>query len=193
LVLPLSRAWLRVSRESGPEEEKSMFTQYAKKLYFNIQWAPGTTLSAKFIPCTPFRPSVTLGDRYGALLQALPALTGNSPNTNKERQSVTAVYVPRFAGVANPTSGPGLGESPVYVDFCAPTLAFVPGTNIFRVPLLPYLSADGTTVNRNLGTDTIYGTLGQPRHFSVRLRRNVANIISMGGVLYVGRNHSIEV
>ena len=175
----------------APEEETSMaFTQYAKKLYFNISWANGTTLSAKFIPCTPFRSSVTLGDRYGALLQALPALTGNSPNTAKERESVTAVFIPRTGSApVNPTS---LGY-PVFVDFCAPTLAFAPGTNVSRIPLLPYLSADGTSVNRNVGTDTIYGTLGQPRHFSVRLRRPNTATGSMAGVLYVGRNHSIEV
>lgn len=167
------------------------FTQFAKKLYFNISWPTGATLSTKFVPCTPFRSSVTLGDRYGALLQALPALTGNSPNANKERNAVTAVYVPRTGTTpANPTS---TGQSVVYVDFCAPTLGFAAGTNVSLVPLLPYLSFGGTSVSRNIGTETIYGTLGQPRHFSVRLRRNASNTTSMAGVLYVSRNHSIEV
>lgn len=166
------------------------FTQTAKKLYFNISWPSGATLSVKYVPCTPFRPSVTLGDRYGGLLAALPALTGNSPNLTKEKQGVTAVYIPRTgSSPASPTST----GSPVFVDFVAPTLNVVAGTNLSRIPLLPYLSADGTTVARNLGTDVIYGTLGQPRHFAVRLRRNITTTQSMAGVLYVGRNHSIEV
>lgn len=167
-----------------------MFTQFAKKLYFNISWPAGATLSTKFVPCTPFRSSVTLGDRYGALLQALSALTGNSPNVTKERESVTAVYIPRCGTTpAAPTSA----GSPVFVDFVAPTLGFVQGSNVSLVPLLPYLSADGTKVARNVGTDTIYGTLGQARHFSVRLRRPILATASMAGVLYVSRNHSIEV
>jgi hypothetical protein len=163
------------------------FTQYARKLYFNISWASGSTLSTKIIPCTPFRNSVTIGDRYGALLEALPALTGNSPNTTKERNSVTAFFTPRSGGTNPPTSAGG----PVYVDFVGATLAQT-GNN-FSTQLLPYLSLDGTSVARNRGTDTIYGTMGQPRQFAVRLRRPALTTASFSGVLYIGRNHSIEV
>ena len=163
------------------------FTQFAKKLYFNITWAAGATLSTKIVPCTPFRPSATIGDRYGALLEAMPALTGNSPNTMKERNGVSAWFVPRSGGAAVATSAGG----PVFVDFVGATLAQA-GQN-YNADLLPYLSLDGTSVARNRGTDTIYGTLGQPRHFSVRLRRPGTTTASFSGVLYVGRNHSIEV
>ena len=166
------------------------FERFSKKLYFNISWAINATLSAKYVPCTPFRPSITLGDRYGSLLQPLAALTGNTPNELKRAQSVTAWYQPRSGSIASPTS---TGFSAVYVDFVAPTLNVAAGTNVSRIPLLPYLSSDGTTVARNVGTDTIYGTLGQPRHFSVRLRRDTATTVSMAGVLYVARQHSIEV
>lgn len=163
------------------------FTQFAKKLYFNITWASGVTLSTKIVPCTPFRPSVTIGDRYGALLEALPALTGNSPNTMKERNGVSAWFVPRSGGVAAVTSGGG----PVYVDFVGATLAQT-GLN-YNTQLLPYLSQDGSSVARNRGADTIYGTLGQKRDFAVRLRRPGTSTVSYSGVLYVCRNHSIEV
>jgi hypothetical protein len=162
------------------------FTQFAKKLYFNITWAAGSTLSTKVVPCTPFRASVTIGDRYGALLEALPALTGNSPNTMKERNGVSAWFVPRSGGAAAVTSAGG----PVYVDFVGATLGQTINNN---TALLPYLSLDGTSVNRNRGTDTIYGTLGQKRDFAVRLRRPTTTTASFSGVLYVCRNHSIEV
>lgn len=163
------------------------YTQPAKKLYFNITWAAGATAPTKFIPCTPFRPSVTIGDRYGSLLQVLEALTGNAPNTLKRAGGVEAWFIPS-EGTANLlTSGGG----PVFLDFVAPTLAVSGNSN--AVPLLPYLSLDGSSVARNRGKDTIYGTLGTQRHFSVRLRRPITSNATFSGVLYVARQHSIEV
>lgn len=162
------------------------FERFAKKLYFNISWAANATLSTKIVPCTPFRQSVTIGDRYGSLLEALPALTGNSPNALKRANAVSAWFVPRSGGGNPPTSAGG----PVYVDFIGATLG---QTGNFNTQLLPYLSLDGSSVPRNRGTDTIYGTLGQPRNFSVRLRRPATTTASFAGVLYVARQHSIEV
>lgn len=162
------------------------FERFAKKLYFNITWAAGATLSTKIVPCTPFRSSVTIGDRYGSLLEPLAALTGNTPNGIKRANGVEAWFVPRSGGSNPPTSAGG----PVYVDFVGATLG---QTGNFTSMLLPYLSFDGSSVARNRGTDTIYGTLGQPRNFSVRLRRPATTTASFSGVLYVARQHSIEV
>lgn len=165
-----------------------MYERQAKKLYFNITWASGLTASHKFIPCTPFRASVTIGDRYGSLLEPLAALTGNSPNTAKRANAVSAWFVPSQGTAGGITSAGG----PVpLIDFVAPTLS-VTG-NSTAVPLLPYLSIDGTSVARNRGKDTIYGTLGQPRHFSIRLERPITATATFSGVLYVARQHSIEV
>ena len=165
-----------------------MYERQAKKLYFNITWASGATASHKFIPCTPFRPSATFGDRYGSLLEVLTALTGNSPNASKRANAVSAWFVPS-QGTAHAITGAG---GPVFLDFVAPTFAVAPG-NTDVVPLLPYLSIDGTSVARNKGKDTIYGTLGQPRHFSIRLERPITTSATFSGVLYVARQHSIEV
>ena len=164
-----------------------MYERFGKKLYFNITWAAGVTAAHKFIPCTPFRPSVTFGDRYGSLLEPLAALTGNAPNAAKRANAVSAWFVPSQGTAATITSG---GGSIAYIDFVAPTFAVV---NSALVPLLPYLSIDGTSVARNKGKDTIYGTLGQPRHFSIRLERPIATALTFSGVLYVARQHSIEV
>jgi hypothetical protein len=175
--------------ESGPRrgDESMAFTQTSKKLYFNLTWASGVTTITKFIPCTPFRPSVTIGDRYGSLLEPLAALTGNSPNTSKRNNAVTAFFVPsqdNLMGNSTATLG-------VVIDFVAPTLNVTGNTN--NVPLLPYLSVDGTSVLRNRGKDTIYGTLGQQRHFSIRIRKPFSTTNTLSGQLYVARQHSIEV
>ena len=162
-------------------------TQTSKKLYFNITWAAGATASHKFIPCTPFRTSTTFGDRYGSLLEALGALTGNSPNTLKRNNAVSAWFVASQGTAIAITSA---GGTPL-IDFVAPTYAVSGNSSL--VPLLPYLSVDGTSVNRNKGKDTIYGTLGQPRHFSIRLERPITASATFSGVLYVARQHSIEV
>lgn len=165
-----------------------MYERASKKLYFNVTWAAGVTASHKFVPCTPFRSSVTFGDRYGSLLEPLAALTGNSPNANKRAAAVSAWFVPS-QGTAGTITSAG-GPLPL-LDFVAPTFS-VTG-NSTAVPLLPYLSIDGTSVLRNKGKDTIYGTLGQPRHFSIRLERPITATATFSGVLYVARQHSIEV
>ncbi len=164
-----------------------MYERQSKKLYFNITWAAGVTAAHKFIPITPFRSSVTFGDRYGSLLEPLAALTGNSPNQNKRANAVSAWFVPSQGTAGGITSA---GGTP-FIDFVAPTFS-VTG-NSTAVPLLPYLSIDGTSVLRNKGKDTIYGTLGQPRHFSIRLERPITATATFSGVLYVARQHSIEV
>lgn len=168
------------------------YTQPAKKLYFNLTWASGATSGApvtKFVPCTPFRPSLTFGDRYGSLLEPLAAVTGNSPNTLKRAGAVEAWFVPSDNNVMGRTTI----TSAVSIDFVAPTFAVSGNTD--AVPLLPYLSLDGTSVLRNKGKDTIYGTLGQQRHFSIRVRRanGLGSVGTLSGVLYVARQHSIEV
>jgi hypothetical protein len=169
------------------------YERQAKKLYFNLTWASGATTNAggavtKFIPCTPFRSSVTIGDRYGSLLEPLAAVTGNSSNLLKRAGAVEAWFVVSDNNVMGRTTV----TTAVAIDFVAPTLGVTGNTD--AVPLLPYLSVDGTSVVRNRGKDTIYGTLGQPRHFSIRARRLVApSTATLSGTLYVARQHSIEV
>ena len=63
----------------------------------------------------------------------------------------------------------------------------------FRTHRKVHISADFTQVLRNRGKDTIYGTFGQQRNFSIRARRPAASTHTLSGILYVARQHSIEV
>jgi hypothetical protein len=53
----------------------------------------------------------------------------------------------------------------------------------------------GASVPNNAGHEAIYGTAGSVRHFSVQVRKLTlaGGALSVHGVLYVQRQHSIEV
>jgi hypothetical protein len=170
-----------------------------KKLYFDVNFGSGTggigqavatTVPALYFPCTQFTNGVA-GDRYGAVLQALEACTGNTPNQIKAQREVSAWFA--FAGGGGQLTVTSAG-SPVAVDFVQPTGTVANHANVTR---LKVLNTAGTTQFAKGGFSAIYGTLGIERHFSVRVRKanasGVATTTSVRGTLYVARQHSIEV
>jgi len=175
-----------------------------KKLYFDVNFGSGTggigqavatTVSALYFPCTSFTNGVA-GDRYGGVLQALEACTGNTPNLTKAQRAVSAWFALGGTGTGGGAGGvtvTSLG-SPIAVDFVQPTGTVANHANVTR---LKYLNAAGTTQFAKAGLEAIYGTLGIERHFSVRVRKanasGVALSTSIRGTLYVARQHSIEV
>lgn len=162
----------------------------AKKLYFDVAFS-GTT-SRAFFPCTQVT-ATTPGDRYGALLDALEALTGGSNPRTKQQRAVSAWFVPAGSSQAGSAWSAGSGAQ-VAVDFVQPTLLVLNNVAPTRIQ---YLNPGGTVNTSKPGQDAIYGTLGILRHFSVRLRRPNAGTTAFGqslrGTLYVQRQHSLEV
>lgn len=176
------------------------FERFRKKLYFDVAF--GGTRSCLYFPVTPFRSSPTFGDRFGGLLPALESLTGNAPNSVKAGNEVIAAFIPAHGAFV----GVGFTDAAVAIDFVQPTFGSaavagfpggaVPGNNA-NVTRLSYLTTTGAKDLTRVGMTAIYGTLGTPRHFSVRVRRANANAgaasASLYGTLYVQRQHSIEV
>jgi hypothetical protein len=173
-----------------------------KKLYFDVAFGSGTggigqavntTVAALYFPCTQFTNGVA-GDRYGGVLQAVEALTGNAPNQIKSRNAVSAWF--QLANVGALDSTLVATGTTCAIDFVMPTgTVATPGAGVTR---LRSLSTAGATQFSKAGQEAIYGTLGTLRHFSVRIRRpNAVGVVGSGtsirGVLYVQRQHTIEV
>jgi hypothetical protein len=133
-----------------------------KKLYFDM-FVDGTAPSALYSrsvakQCTPINPS-TPGDRYGGLLDALPALVASSPNEIKRRNSVAAWFQ------------------------CAQVQGAVLGACVDFIP-----AGGSATVPTAVFTNPIY-----TRNFRARLKVGFFGMGSVRGVLYVQRQHSIEI
>lgn len=175
-----------------------------KKLYFDVNFGAGTggvgqavatTVPALYFPCTSFTNGV-VGDRNGNVLQALECLTGNSPNGIKKLNAVSAWFQLSNLGAALLTLTSPSATTAEYtaVDFVMPTGTVANHANVTR---LRSLNTAGTTLFSKGGQEAIYGTLGTLRHFSVRVRKTnnagVAITTSVRGVLYVARQHSLEV
>jgi len=62
----------------------------ARKLYFDVSLTSGA-------PSASFALTEGDGDRYQALLEALPALTGNATGDDKHQHEVTAFFLPLAA------------------------------------------------------------------------------------------------
>lgn len=169
------------------------FKQTRRKLYFDVTLNKGQTNAV--VCCTQFS-NGTPGDRYGGLLDDMPALTGSSPASNKVRAAVQAWFVPQLLFYSSAT-GLGTSTSPQVqfdVNFCQPTAN---GANK-SVKLLPYLTVGTLAPLNNLsGHEAIYSitNAGAARHFGVRVRRRGSGVasISVCGTLYVARQHSLEV
>lgn len=157
-----------------------------RKLYFDFNI--GGTATRQIFPCTQFRAGLTMGERYGGALQALEALTGSSPAASKAQRAVSA-YVVLANDQTNPITSVG---GTLYVDFIGPTI----GNNAGGITRIAYQTVGGTLFQK-AGQDAIYGTAGVLRHFSVRVRRSGITTGDINqtirGVLYVSRQHSIEV
>jgi hypothetical protein len=167
-----------------------------RKLYFDVTMG-GDHLSAAAFVCTQFT-NGTKGDRYGNLLDVLPALTGSANNSVKAQSAVSAWFQPNTAGIT--------AAAPWAVDFVGVTATMQSGplpvvglgSAVAALHGLPYLTAGTfTPLAQFSGHEAIYGTTalsaGAPRHFAVRMRRRGAATCTVSGTLYVQRQHSIEV
>lgn len=169
------------------------FKAKALKLYFDVTMADAIT-NAVF-PCTQIT-NGTPGDRYGHLLDVNEACIGGTPPQVKARRAVSAWFQPVGSAGLNATTPLAFLYD---VRFVQPTSA---GTNKAALLGLPFFTgATTTTVPGKIGAEAIYGTNGSLRHFAVQVqkRHNTgAGVIGLGtlsvhGVLYVQRQHSIEV
>lgn len=169
------------------------FKQKSNKLYFDVQ-LPNTRVSQSFL-CTQFTAG-SVGDRYGCLLKELENCTGSTPAFIKRSRAVSAWFSPTDIAGANATTP--LGAVSFDVAFVQPTAN---GNNL-TLTKLSYLTVGGTAVANKIGNEAIYGTAGSIRHFSVQVVKNrgaaglsaaEGGAITAHGVLYVQRQHSIEV
>jgi hypothetical protein len=151
--------------------------QRGKKLYFDVQFT--ATRRSQTFACTPFRTGLP-GDRFGAFLSPLEACTGSSPGGVAQSREVGAWF--------QPSSLPASTALGFDVMFVAPTV----GNNI-AVSGLPFLTAGGAGVSAKLGQSAIFGTAGQLRQFSVFVAKQRVVTAAATGVLYVQRQHGIEV
>ena len=148
-----------------------------KKLYFDVDL---TTSAAAIFPCTQFRISYA-GDNFGGVLDDLPPLTSASPAESKRRNSVCAWFQPtdgqvlaNYADATLPISVNDRNQR-VYVRFVAATTSVAAPTDLTFSGLLPGSSPIGT------------------RHFAVYVARDNSISATVRGVLYVQRQHSIEI
>ena len=177
-----------------------------KKLYFDvsfIQGASGVTMAAvetRVFPCTQFRANYTGGDRYGALLEDYRALTGGSPREEKRKREVAAWFQPLGGRrIGDDSDASNIRTSPTFigqvrVDFVNAT------TNPDAADPLLYYTAGGSEVLDKCGATPIF-----TRHFGVRIQRfglagqgiggpsSPATVFTTHGVVYVQRQHSIEI
>jgi hypothetical protein len=191
----------------APERRINMAVVKRKKLYFDVAFGGGTgtlpvagvsvpaTVACLYFPCTQFTASYP-GDRFGAVLDALEALTGNAPNGIKAQREVEVWFSMSNlgAGLLTLTNPSATTTEIVAVDLVQPTSFVANHANVTR---LRSLNAAGTTLFARAGTSAIYGTLGGLRHFSARVRKTnnagVALGTSLRGTLYVARQHGIEI
>ena len=161
------------------------------KLYFNFAIGPtfaSPNTTRQIFPCTQITAG-TPGDRNGCLLQSMLALTGGASAAKKAQAEVSA-----WAQIVGDGTFGGTRAAGVLIDFIGPTS----GAGTGSVTQLPYLKAGsgGTSADATFaGASAIYSiTAGLQRHFSVRVRKFSALISTqVVGVLYVARQHSIEV
>jgi hypothetical protein len=156
-----------------------------KKLYFDF--SIGINATRAIFPATQFTSSLT-GDRYGGLLDALEACTGSSPADIKRRNEVTAVAQRTSVVYNNSMVSTGGNFS---VQFIQPTT----GNGTGPVTPLPFMSPGVLFTDGKDGNSAVFGVAGTPRHFSVVVRRMPGGGVgtTARGVLYVQRQHSIEV
>jgi len=154
-----------------------------KKLYFDFSIGGGATRA--IFPLTQFRAGLTCGDRHGGVLERLEAVTGSS--TGKRAREVMAWAVPAGNSTNNSTITSGAGAM-FYVDFIGATS----GNGTGGISRLPFLTVGGT-VFQKAGHSAIYGTGGIIRDAAVRVRRTGTSATTVHGVLYVQRQHSMEI
>jgi len=147
-----------------------------RKLYFDavFTWTGvGGVEKTTFFPCTQFTAGTVSKERYAGFLDALMPLTKGSP-PEKKRQNATGAWF-------QVTGSDGLGDTVLGL----PRVTFV-GETATTTPLANLANATFK------GQDTVY-----TRNFGIRV--GIDSLITVGlagtvrGVLYVQRQHSIEV
>ena len=175
-----------------------------KKLYFlaNFNAATSGLLAAdgRVFPCTAFRGSIPAGgtvtksyqgDLYGGVLQDLPPLTNGSPIEKKRRNDVSA-WVRNIS--SDDAAALATGVQRFVVDFVNATTDAAVATILQTSSMLGFAPTDavgptGTAVV--IGVDGVTPVL--TRHFGVRVRRKGSSAATGKVMLYVQRQHSIEV
>lgn len=151
-----------------------------KKLYFDLSYT--FTVSQRVSTVTAFQITQNASgpfDRYGGLLSQLPVITGGSPADIKRQNAVSAWFAE--------TSGTKILDN----TSCIQTTAAVRFVRSDGTTPITYLTAGGGTVAAKAGTDAVYS---QNPFVQVRLyRESVGVTMSGAGVLYVQKQHSIEV
>jgi hypothetical protein len=150
----------------------------AKKLYFDFQFT--NSPQTRIFPCTwPTTASGTTTrtviERHGALMDALPAVTGGSPSAVKQAREVGAWF--NLALVLTQAGG----YMPLFLDFVGRDLT----------TRIPFLDPGNAVVTTKAGQTPIFTS-----NFAVRLRLRDpagANAVDYRGVCYVQRQHSVEV
>jgi hypothetical protein len=146
----------------------------ARKLYFDYSFTGAAT--SQEIKLTP-EYATTPGDRFGALLESLPALLGTSQPKSLRQNEITAIAVPSAQSA----------DTSILLQFNG-------GVNdgSFENNPAPFYANSGT------GTTQVAGKAGQSAVF-VRNPRVLLTAMTTGGsgtfrgTLIVQRQHSIEV
>jgi hypothetical protein len=159
------------------------FGQTHKKLYFDVTW--GTTVGAQAFACTAFRTGLT-GDRFGALMKAMQACTGGTPQSVMAESECSAWF--QCLRTATVSGGVHIGFN---VYFAAPTVGKITTGQLPATGHFAALPAD--LVGMVAGQSAVFGTVGTARNFSVVVAKQQATTAAVSGVLYVQRQHSIEV
>lgn len=159
-----------------------------KKLYFDINFTMSTGGFAwALAPCTPNFPSAITRventivkqkatERYSGSLDALPALTAGSPPETKRRNAVSAWFTLLENGFNQASAGRGLD---IKLYFVRP-LAADP-TDSFKIQGPPSVSGSDAVYATEFGVAAFFGHIA------------TSSISTIQGVLYVQRQHSIEV
>jgi len=160
--------------------------QKRKKLYFDL--ILNRSQSNAIVPCTQFTNGTVQGDRYGGLMDAYQAVQGGAAPEQKAKLAVSAWFAPN--SLLGTVAAGAFDVS--FVEAVAPTF----NSSIHRLPYLTGTANGGITAIASLsGHEAIYSiTAGIPRHFGVKVHRVIgAPAATVGGTLYVQRQHSIEV
>lgn len=155
------------------------------KLYFDVNFTGGGTVSTVIARCTSalstvgtpgYRLKQVLNDRYGGFMKALPTCDLNTPEEIRRRNSAGAWFQFENNGGFNSSNGAG-------IDYLLDFVYRVSGAPL--MDKIPNPTAGGVD-----GTDPCYA-----RQWGVRLQFNYNGTANrpIAGVLYVQRQHSIEV
>lgn len=153
-----------------------------KKLYFDVALT-GATFAQAF-PCTQFRASYA-GDNFGGVFDDLPPLNSATASGETQRRNSVSVWFAPTDGGTIPISATIGASDKVYTRFVFPTTAAnFAGFSTTQIA--------GLTFGSRVRGSTPIGT----RHFAVSVSRggNSGNLsATVRGVLYVQRQHSIEI